>query len=597
MANPSDESRSGIIPRWNGRQETLDVFEEKVQFWMLGTKKEERVLLGPRLLSVMDEHTQQYEEAKKISLEDMCKEDGPMRIVKQLRGVRGPTSIQEAVKRFRLLMKGYHRQKSEGMRAWTSCFEISVMKVGKALHSAVPDIDETGYLHEVLRGIMLLDGTNLDPSEEAAILATTSPANSYRQADLVKALCEQWSDEQIRQRDALKFDRAAPRRERHERQGREPAYGADTDQAEGSYCDEGYQGYYEDDSEGFYGEEVQPDDEDSIEPGFAEYNMEDQADQADELAAGLEEEDPELAAAAGAFGSAARSFAEARSLLNEVKEARGYYPVAGIAAAPAFKGPGGKISGSSKGKSSTPFGKGRGRGSGKGAGPNPRPAASARPAPAGKKGGKGKDRPPVCLLCGRPGHRAENCPNRGQEGTEANKKRAFGSFAGMLADEAPPPPAPWTPHDPAATNEDDSEYIGFQLSDCEGYGILDGGASASVGGINQVQNVVDQSGYFDLQSRAKGFTFAGGEHADAKVQVELPTTVSEMPAKVYVVDKPSPILLGLDFLRTYKIVVDYDTNTAYSKVLNSEVPVVTLASSHLALPLGPAGFAATGTTE
>eukprot|EP00969_Alexandrium_andersonii_P032368 1413340-Alexandrium_andersonii.AAC.1 len=48
--------------------------------------------------------------------------------------------------------------------------------------------------------------------------------------------------------------------------------------------------------------------------------------------------------------------------------------------------------------------------------------------------GKGKSKgKTACLLCGKPGHQAEDCPQRGQDGTDAGRKRAFGSFAGMLS--------------------------------------------------------------------------------------------------------------------------------------------------------------------
>eukprot|EP00969_Alexandrium_andersonii_P277950 12286402-Alexandrium_andersonii.AAC.1 len=144
----SDNDRTSIVPRWNGKPETLDTFEEKVQFWMLGTKEDDRPLLGPRLLAAMDETSQQYEEAKKVPIDELCKKDGALTVVKRLRGIRGPTSLQEAVKQFRLLMKGFHRNKGEGMRAWTSRFDIALRKVGRALHSAVPDIKEDAYLHE-----------------------------------------------------------------------------------------------------------------------------------------------------------------------------------------------------------------------------------------------------------------------------------------------------------------------------------------------------------------------------------------------------------------------------------------------------------------
>ena len=70
---------------WNGDASTLESFEEKVKLWVLGTKKEDRVYLGPRLVQAMDEDSQQWHEATKASLEDLAKEGGPRNLCRYSR--------------------------------------------------------------------------------------------------------------------------------------------------------------------------------------------------------------------------------------------------------------------------------------------------------------------------------------------------------------------------------------------------------------------------------------------------------------------------------------------------------------------------------
>ena len=45
---------NSVVLKWNEEPSTLDAFEERVILYVLGTKKEERYLCGPRLLAQMD---------------------------------------------------------------------------------------------------------------------------------------------------------------------------------------------------------------------------------------------------------------------------------------------------------------------------------------------------------------------------------------------------------------------------------------------------------------------------------------------------------------------------------------------------------------
>eukprot|EP00959_Pyramimonas_sp_CCMP1952_P276299 5775568-Pyramimonas_sp.AAC.1 len=132
----------------------------------------------------MDGDSQQWHEAKKVSSDDLVKEGGAERVVDALKGVRGTVTIQEAVSKSREFMRGIYRNPGEGPKRWVSRFDIHLSKIGKALHAVCNDIPATGFMHEFILGLILLDGTGLDPSEQAAVLATSGPkGNSYMYQD------------------------------------------------------------------------------------------------------------------------------------------------------------------------------------------------------------------------------------------------------------------------------------------------------------------------------------------------------------------------------------------------------------------------------
>eukprot|EP00969_Alexandrium_andersonii_P321621 14210779-Alexandrium_andersonii.AAC.1 len=85
--------------------------------------------------------------------------------------------------------------------------------------------------------------------------------------------------------------------------------------------------------------------------------------------------------------------------------------------------------------------------------------------------------------------------------------------------------------------------------------------------------VVDAAAEYDVSNGSRGFTFAGGDRADAHAQVRFQTPDLAMTVSAYTVDRPSPILLGLDFLRSNGIVIDYSSNTAWSHTMQTEVPI------------------------
>ena len=146
---------NSVVPKWNEEPSTLDAFEERVILYVLGTKKEERYLCGPRLLAQMDPERQPCRFVKSaVSTTQLAAEGGATLVIAALRRALGARPIQEAVRLFRQLMglRDKRRQPGESMRKWTSHFEAFIKKTGKALHP-------------LIQGILLLECSNLSPAE------------------------------------------------------------------------------------------------------------------------------------------------------------------------------------------------------------------------------------------------------------------------------------------------------------------------------------------------------------------------------------------------------------------------------------------------
>ena len=96
---------NSVVPKWNEEPSTLDAFEERVILYVLGTKKEERYLCGPRLLAQMDPERQPYKVVKSaVTTTQLAAEGGATLVIAALRRALGARPIQEAVRLFRQLM-------------------------------------------------------------------------------------------------------------------------------------------------------------------------------------------------------------------------------------------------------------------------------------------------------------------------------------------------------------------------------------------------------------------------------------------------------------------------------------------------------------
>eukprot|EP00972_Heterocapsa_arctica_P031760 4680513-Heterocapsa_arctica.AAC.1 len=121
------------------------------------------------------------------------------------------------------------------------------------------------------------------------------------------------------------------------------------------------------------------------------------------------------------------------------------------------------------------------------------------------------------------------------------------------------------PEDDAAEGIDDCDLVGFDMATCEGFGVLDGGASVSVGGVTHLQVIQDamqlHGSSVEVRESARRFASAGGDEATGRTQIDLTLgSLENIPIAIHVVDRPAPILLGVDFLTKFGIIIDYSKN-------------------------------------
>ena len=391
----------------------------------------------------------------------LAAEGGATLVIAALRRALGARPIQEAVRLFRQLigLRDLKRQSGESMRKWISRFEAFIKKTGKALHQADAEIDEATYLHPLIQGILLLECSNLSPSENAAVLATSgatskeggSIGNSYLYVDLAASFIAQWDDEALARR-----DKAPQKRSHHTAAAATTTW--DLSSPSSSFLEPDTMDG--DDFEMTLGTCDEPwEDQSWEEPEEAEFPDDDWTDEISPDDPELEEQFGSLEAAeayavtefknaSSDMKNATRTFMEAKDLVSRVKHARGYFPVVGVGAFDGFQTitpRGSRQTGAGKGTGTgmnSQTGKGHGRVFRKGKPPrDPRrrsPAKSRVTLTGSTKGGPAHGtrlQPGQCLLRRQTGHLAKDCPNREtRDDSGINHKRAFGSFVGMTAE-------------------------------------------------------------------------------------------------------------------------------------------------------------------
>ena len=369
---------------------SLDAFEERVKRFVKGTKKTDRYLCANRILSRFDPERLPYKTITNAISEELLEQEdgsGALAIAPALRQGLGPKTMQEAVKLFRelLSLQGIARGSGESMKVWTARFQQYIDRVGTVLHAAEPEMDRKTFLHPVLQGIILITASGLEPSEVAAVLATSGnpddelssrQKNSHHVEHLIASMCDQWSDESIQRRDAQNRKSRAQANALTDMVAMTEALvemETDASQTGASYDSEPTYAAIGDDTYDPQPHEDQGTGLETVDEGIAEDHA-----YFEEQFGSIEDAE---SYAADAYASAAGSFQEARELVSWLKTARGYFPVVGIAAYDELLQP--------TSSQSAPLGRARGKSAGRGiygrgkdrGGSSPSAASQSRVAP------------------------------------------------------------------------------------------------------------------------------------------------------------------------------------------------------------------------
>ena len=128
MTSHNNEVGHGHAPIWDGRATTIKAWKERVQLYILGTRKDDRYLCGARVLGTLNPDSDEYANVRK-TVDDgkLTANDGSgaLAVVDEIKKMLGPRSLQEAV---RLTLKfvtqaDLKRKNGEGMRAYLTRFE------------------------------------------------------------------------------------------------------------------------------------------------------------------------------------------------------------------------------------------------------------------------------------------------------------------------------------------------------------------------------------------------------------------------------------------------------------------------------------------
>ncbi|CAE7241426.1 RE1 [Symbiodinium sp. CCMP2592] len=191
------------------------------------------------------------------------------------------------------------------------------------------------------------------------------------------------------------------------------------------------------------------------------------------------------------------------------------------------------------------------------------PSASSGSRPGGFGSGRGglprDDSQMVCLKCNKVGHRAANCPLK-----ENNTGQA------QMADEPEDlEHAPFICYtEQALAVEENSAYMTTQQAVKDGWCVLDGGATRTLGSINAVQNVLDKNlateGNTRLLSvdpkRKPTFSFGNSSENRCASTIELGIQAAEKQGRltIHTLDEGNgPVLLSVASLRSLGAIIDF----------------------------------------
>ena len=209
-------------------------------------------------------------------------------------------------------------------------------------------------------------------------------------------------------------------------------------------------------------------------------------------------------------------------------------------------------------------------------------SGSGRPSPAGTS----DDSHMTCLKCGKVGHRAANCPQKVQQAQVATEEQTTES-------------APFICYSEMALSALDTENLmSTQEAVKKGYGVLDGGATRTLGSVQAIQSVLDINQSLHGSTRLKGvntdqrpvFSFGNSSEAKCASTVALGIDAGKKAGQlvVHALDEgEGPILLSVATLRSLGAIIDFAQDLAVFRALDDSqiVPLQRSKTGHQLIPL------------
>ena len=215
-----------------------------------------------------------------------------------------------------------------------------------------------------------------------------------------------------------------------------------------------------------------------------------------------------------------------------------------------------------------------------GASSNWRPSSST--SNGGRTGAAGvpDDSRMTCLKCGGVGHRAANCPQKSQQAQLATEEPTIES-------------APFICYSEMALSA-----LSTQEAVKKGYGVLDGGATRTLGSVRAIQSVLDINQSLHGSTRLKTvntdqrpvFSFGNSSEAKCASTVALGIEAGKKAGHlvVHALDEgEGPILLSVATLRSLGAIIDFAQDLAVFRAVDDSqiVPLKRSKTGHQLVPL------------
>ena len=193
----------------------------------------------------------------------------------------------------------------------------------------------------------------------------------------------------------------------------------------------------------------------------------------------------------------------------------------------------------------------------------------------------------TCLKCGR-NHRTSDCPDRGHPREQAQQ--------GHVVEEAPF--VRFTEDPLACTAQEASAVMSTKDAISAGYGVIDGGATRTLGSVAAIQAVMDinqnkygHHGISEVDTSNKPvFGFGNSSQDQCVSTAQLNIQANERPGKLQIHalnQGHGPILISIDTLRKLKAVIDFSEDLMVLRGIDDTkiIPLERSAAGHQLLPL------------